>query len=217
MRSLILALLIFTLAMPLMALPKIAYMGMSAAVPGSSELVLGKPTRGGIMIATDLLTLLVWSGYRHDVKDFTKAYKLYAQSYAGVPLNDNDRYYQHIQQYISSDDFNSFQEMKARNYFLIYNYDPDGYAAYMADNLYTDDEGWDWQSPEHQQEFRSLRRQRQKAKMYQNLALGALLLNRAVSVVDALFLSKNKPRPGLPVYLSVSPESALLINYRLEF
>lgn len=210
-------LLVLSLALPLAAQPRIAYVGMSTVLPGSAELVLGKTTRGGVMIAADLIAILAWTGYGNDVKDFTNGYKLYASQYAGVPVNNNDRYYQHIQQYYGSSDFNAFQEMMARNYYLIYNYDPESFAEYLANNLYTDDEGWQWQSPEHQQQFKSIRRKRQKAKMYQNLALGALILNRAVSAVDALFLSGKSEHTQLPVFFSVSPDRALLINYSLEF
>ncbi|HNQ44642.1 MAG TPA: hypothetical protein PKI59_09425, partial [Candidatus Cloacimonadota bacterium] len=130
------------------------------------------------MIAADLLALLAWSGYQKESLDLANSSKRYAEIYAGVPSNNDERYYQHIQQYYSSDDFNSFQEMMARNFYLIYNYDPEGFADYLAANLYSDEEGWQWQSPEHHSRFRSLRKQRQKARMYQNLALGALLLNR---------------------------------------
>ncbi|MBP7195099.1 MAG: hypothetical protein KBA79_04735 [Candidatus Cloacimonetes bacterium] len=217
MRIVLLVLLTTLLAMPLIALPRIAYIGMSAALPGSAELALGKPTRGGIMIAADLLSWLAWSGYKDEALDLEDSFKRYAQAYAGVPSNSNDRYYQHIQQYYSSDEFNSFQEMMARNFYLIYNYDPEGFSEYLAANLYADEEGWQWQSPEHHQKFRDLRKQRQKAKMYQNLALGALLLNRGISIVDALFLSGKKSVAELPVYFSVSPERALILNYRFEF
>ncbi len=217
MRSLLLLLLVTLLTIPLSALPRIAYVGMAAALPGSAELALGKPTRGGIMIAADLLAILAWSGYQYEANDLADSFKRYAEVYAGVPVNNDERYYQHIQQYYSSDEFNSFQEMMARNYYLISNYDPDGFADYLAANLYSGEEEWQWQSPEHHSQFRSLRKQRQKARMYQNLALGALLLNRGISMVDALFLSGRNKDSDVSFYFSVTPERALLLNYRIDF
>lgn len=211
-------LLLFFGVLPLTALPKIGYAGMSAVLPGSSEILLEKPTRGGILIASDLLALFAWSSFGKDAKDLASSYKRYALAYAGVPINHNERYYQHIQTYLSSDDFNQYQEMMARNYFLIYGYDPEGFEQYLQDNLYHEGEQWHWQSTTHLQKYKSLRRDKQKAVMYQNLALGALLLNRAVSVVDALFLSsKAEKETPLPVFFSVSPENVLMVNYSLEF
>lgn len=213
------ALLIATLLMlmPLAAQPRIACVGMSAALPGSAELALGKYIRGGALLTADLLALFAWNSYRNDARDLTDGYKRYAKNYAGVSIKGSDHYYQHIQMYYSSDEWNQFQEMMARNYYLIYNYDPENYEAYLQANLYQGDETWSWQSPDHYQKYKSIRRERQKAVMYQNLALGVLLLNRAISVVDALFLTRDSGQTSVPVSFSVSPDHGLMVNYSLEF
>lgn len=217
MRTILFTLALLICALPLFALPRIAYVGMSAALPGTAELALDKPIRGGVMLTADLISLITWMGYRNEVADYTDSYKRYAQQYAGVPITTGDLYYRHIQSYNSSDDFNANQEMMARNYYLLYNYDPDAFAQYLEANLYTEEEAWQWQSPDHQQEYRSLRRSRQKAAMYQNLALGALILNRAISVVDALFLSSSSGKKAIPVSFEVTPDNSVFVNYSLEF
>lgn len=204
------------LVMPLVALPRIAYIGMSAVLPGSGELVLGKSTRGAILMGADIVAISSYLATGQQVQDLTNSYKQYASVYAGVPINHNDRYYQHIQQYFSSDEFNQFQEMMARNYYLIYMYEPQMFDEYIAANIYAQDEAWQWQSTEHHKHYKKLRADRQKAKMNNNLSLGLLILNRAISVIDVAFISGKINRPT-PLYLSTDGESALMLNYRLEF
>ena len=217
MKPFFVTLCLLALVFPIAALPRIAYPAMSALVPGSAELLLGKHTRGGVMLGADLVAILAWSSYKQDVTDYTSRYKRYANIYAGTDLDTPDWQYQHMQSYLSSDDFNDYQEMRARNYYLIYTYDPAGYDEYLVRNLYTDEEAWHWQSAEHQKEFGKLRRQRQKSAQYQTLALGALLLNRAISTVDALFLSK-KPSPKPPaLHIGFNEDKTMMLHYTLEF
>ncbi len=207
---------ILLICLPLMALPKIAYVGMSALLPGSGEMMLGKPVRGGILMGADLVTIAAYLGTGRQMDDLTRSYKQYAYVYAGAPNTGSDQYYQHIQQYSSSAAFNEYQEMMARNYFMIYYYDPAGYEDYIQDNTYSEDEAWEWQNSEYHKHYKQLRNSRQKAKMYNNLCLGVLLLNRAVSMIDTAFISKGS-RNETPVFFTPTGDLGLMLNYRLEF
>lgn len=215
LRSLVLAALLL-LALPLAALPKIAYLGLSAALPGSGEIALGRSTRGGIMLGTDLLALTAWLATGREVTNLTNSSLLYAQAYAGIPADMPDSYYYDIQQYLSSDEFNQYQILEARNYYLIYNYDPEGYAAYLAANTYGEDEAWSWQSSEHQDHYRALRFQAQTVKMYRSLSLGVMLLNRAISLIDVALISRDPDKPTA-LYFTPLGSGGLMLNYRLEF
>lgn len=216
MRKLLIAIILLGCALPVFALPKIAYVGMSGVLPGSGELMLGRSTRGSILMGADLITIAAFLGTGRQVDDLTRSYKRYAGVYAGAHQSTDDLYYQHIQQYDSSAAFNEYQEMMARNYFLIYYYDPAGYEEYMQANTYSADEAWDWQSDEHHSHYKHRRSSRQKAKMYNNLCLGVLILNRAVSMIDTAFISKGT-RDATPVYFTPTQELGLMLNYRMEF
>lgn len=191
-------------------------MGMSAALPGSGEIALGKSTRGGIMLGTDLLAITAWIATGREIGNLTDSYKLYAKVYAGIPDGMNDAYYQTIQQHISSDAYNQDQIMNARNFYLISNYNPEGYAIYIAENTYPEEEAWFWQSSEHQANYRALRYQTQTVKMYRNLSLGAMLLNRAISFVDVALITRNPDKPTA-LYVTPLESGGLMLNYRLEF
>ncbi len=218
MRYTILVILLLSLlwAVQLEAESKALPLAMSAFVPGSGEILLGKTTRGGIMVGTDLVALTAWLATGREINNLTASYKQYAKSYAGIPDEVQDSYYQHIQQYLNSDDFNNTQILGARNYYLIYGYNPEAYQEYVEENTYSPEEAWAWQSAEHQAHYRSLRFRTQSTKMYQNLSLGAMLLNRFVSLIDVALISKDPQKPT-PLYFSVQENGGLMLNYNLEF
>lgn len=218
MRYTIFILLILSLlfAVQLSAQSKALPLTMSAFVPGTGEILLGKTTRGGIMLGTDLLALTAWLASGREINNLTESYKQYAKTYAGIPDEVQDSYYQHIQQYLSSEDFNNIQILGARNYYLIYGYNPEAYQQYVDENTYSQEEAWAWQSAEHQAHYRSLRFRTQSTKMYKSLSLGAMLLNRFVSLIDVALISKDPEKPS-PVYFSTSENGGLMLNYNLEF
>jgi hypothetical protein len=201
---------------PAFALPRIAYLSMSAALPGTGELALGKTTRGTLMLGADILAITAYLATGRDIINLTDSYQRYADVYAGVPESMSDDYYQDVQQYLSSDEFNQYQEMMARNYYLIYTYDPDGYAQYISENTYPEGQGWSWQSSEHQEQYKSLRRRTQTAKMYKNLSLGAMILNRVISMIDVALVSRNPNKPTA-LYFTPMKSGGLMLNYQLEF
>ncbi len=210
------ALLLMTAALPLFALPKAAYLGASAVVPGTGELALGKTARGSVLLGVDILALSSYWATGRQKNNLITSYQRYGQVYAGIPEDMPESYYQHIQQYASSAEFNQFQELMARNYYLVYTYDPEEFNLYLADNTYTEDEAWQWQSEEQQRHYRKLRRQTQTTKMYQNLSLGVMLLNRAISIIDVALISRDR-KSGSALYFTPLESAGLMLNYQWEF
>ena len=201
---------------PLAALPKLSYSAAFAILPGTGELALGKTTRGAIMLSTDIL---VWSSFfalEKEKDNLTDTYKQYAVVYAGAKSGMPESYYQNLQNYISSDDFNRYEELFARNYYLIYAYNPEGYEEYILANTYSDEESWSWQNQTYQDHYKKLRRRTQKAKIYQNLSIGALVLNRVVSVIDVSLINKKTNRP-LSIYFTPTSNNGLMFNVQLEY
>ncbi|MDZ4121134.1 MAG: hypothetical protein U1C33_01840, partial [Candidatus Cloacimonadaceae bacterium] len=191
MSKILTSVLLLVFCVGLAAQNKIAYVAASSIFPGSGEILMGKETRGAVLLGIDILSIAGFVNSSNQMDKLSKSYKQYAHSYAGVGFGNSDQYYQRIQNYISSDEFNTLQEMLARNYYLIYNYDPESFAAYMEANTYTGDETWQWDSTQHWKQYKSLRRDHQKAKMNNNLLLGVLILNRVVSVIDVLFINSS--------------------------
>jgi len=213
-RRLWLPFLCLILALPLFGLPRIAYSAASLALPGSGELLLGERTRGGILLGADLLSIYAFSKTGTEINRQRDTYKQYALLYAGVPLNMPQNHYQAIQNYPSSDYYNDIQEMMARNYYLIYNYDPAAYEDYLSRNTYQGNEAWNWQTDAAWQEYKNQRVRHQRTKMSHNLALGIMLFNRVFSSIDSALLSGKKHGT---VYLSPMGQEGAMLNYRIDF
>ncbi len=209
--------LVSILSANLVAKNKLPYIGMSLIIPGSGEIVLGKTNRGATILAWDIVNIAGFINSQNEMVSLSKSYKQYAASYAGVLPGQNDHYYQRLQDYFSSSDFNTIQELLARNYYLIYNYDPESYEQYVAANTYTGDETWQWDSNEHWKKYKVIRRDHQKAKMNSNLFLGVLILNRVASALDVSFIKVNNDKLLGSVYFEPTKHDGIMLNYQLEF
>ncbi|MCB5261762.1 MAG: hypothetical protein LHW64_02450 [Candidatus Cloacimonetes bacterium] len=196
----------------LWAQSRMAFIGMSALVPGSAEIAMGKTNRGVALLLSDVLATYSFFKTDKDMDLKKAAYKQYAQSYAGVPLGMPQSQYQVIQDYISSEQFNDFQDLMARNYFVIYHNDVQAYIDYMEANTYTGEESWQWESSRHWETYRNMRNQHQRIMINHNLALGVMLLNRAISVIDTAILSKN-----INLYARPHGVDGLMLNYEMRF
>ncbi len=195
-------------------------MGMSAILPGSGEIALGKVNRGAVRTTLDLLTLTAYYQTDKERQNLKDSYISYAENYAGVTQGGNERYYQYLQDYQSSEDFNQYQELMARNYFLVYNYDPDAYNQYMAANTFSTDEAWSWDNSGEWNKYKSIRKRHQQAKINNNLAFGVLIFNRAVSMLDVNFVIRNQHREQQisgSFYLEPLGGNGLQFNCQLDF
>ncbi len=212
LRSLLLLFVLTMSVMGLSAQSRLLYIGMSALVPGSGELALGKTNRGLALLSSEILAGYGFLKTGSDMDLQKDSYMNYAHHYAGVPLGMPDRHYQVVQNYVSSDEFNDFQDMQARNYFFIYLNDEQAYHDYMAANTYSGDESWEWQSEMHFRNYREIRRKHQKLSINHNLALGILLLNRAISMVDTALITRD-----MTVYAAPMGLDGMTINYQMRF
>lgn len=213
-RRSLLPFLVLLCALPLAAVPRITYSAASLLVPGSGEILLGSHTRGGILLGTDLLSIYAFAATSKQIDRERSNYMQYALQYAGVPLDMPQSHYQAIQDYPSSAYYNDIQEMMARNYFLIYNYDPEGFADYLSRNTYQGSEEWNWQTEAAWKEYKNQRIRHQRTKMSHNLALGIMLFNRAFSAIDSALLAGKKHGT---LYLSPLGTEGAMLNYRIDF
>ncbi|WP_044278993.1 hypothetical protein [Candidatus Cloacimonas acidaminovorans] len=199
---------------PLLALPKFVYPVSSLILPGTGELLLGHNTRGATLMGVDLINIYAFIATGREIEMQKKNFMKFAELYAGVPYGMPDEHYQAVQNYPNSDYYNDIQEMMARNYYLIYNYDPESFAEYISANTYQGNEEWSWQSEEKWEEYKNLRKRHQKTKMNNQLALGLMLLNRGISIIDSSILSKKKHGE---FYLAPLPANGAMLNYQIEF
>jgi hypothetical protein len=185
--------------------------GASLLLPGLGQLVTGHPGRAKAFFVTEgailitFITLTVQGNVRRD------GYIGYAETFAGVSDIDGkpDWYYSNLAEYRHSDDYVDAIQRTAR---AMFGNDLEKRQEYVEQNRPGSDEVWEWRSEADRQEFRSKRKASRNAFRSANHMLGAALLNRLLSAVDAAILSSRgsdnrtvyyEPQPDGPGYLCV--------------
>jgi len=216
MQKLVLLLALLILFFTLEGTNRWQYTALSAALPGSGELLMGKTQRGIALLSADIL---VWSFFlksANDMRDLQRTYKQYAYQYAGVPLDRDSGYYQVIQNYISSNEFNQLQEMLARNYFILTLNDQQAYQEYIDNNTYTGEFGWQWENIQNWHHYKSLRRKHRITQMENQIFVGLLILNRLVSVINVNLLF-NRSRVQSSLFFSAASPDQVMLNYQIKY
>ena len=193
----------------------------SALVPGLGEMYTQNYSKGAIFLAAE--TAIIFSYFRmQSERDWAiNSYKQYAFSVVGVPKDMDDAHYQLIQNYKSSEEYNDDIIRDARNYFLIYNTDPEGYEAYLEAHLIPEENSWRWDNNVEWFKYINLRLKKQDYEIYSNFAFAAAILNRIISVIDsAVEVKKLKRSEQYLGKLSVQPDwnkKGMRINYEYRF
>ncbi len=209
----------FLLCSLLSAKPVISPVLMSAVIPGSGELVLNKTAKGIIFLSADLTAGYIFLRRNNETKWLEQSYKQFAYAKADVPKHRSAGYYQLIQKWRSSDEYNAFYEMLARNYFLILQYNPQGYDEYIASHHYSGEFAWNWDTAEDWKQYKRIRRSRQQKIMDKNLALGAMIANRLISTLDTALTIKAGKKTVIGTF-SIQPDlisSGAILTCNLDF
>jgi len=162
----------------------------SAAIPGTGQLLLGQPVRGEIMLWADAAAWTVWlsTSWLSAVRE--EDARLAAAVHAGADLAVRDAdYYRALERYDNSDEYNEDVRREARER---YPDDPDAQRRYYAANGCLGSAAWNWDSDSSRiQLYWRTRKSARAAGLGAQFALGALLLNRLVSIIDCAFFSRE--------------------------
>ncbi len=105
--------------------------------------------------------------------------RAYAATYAGTRSNRDagDEYWKNIaiEEYVTIDNYNYIQEL---------NRNPD--KKYVKE-----DDFWEWGSDEAQEKYRDMRKTASNLQVGSSFFLGAMLLNRAISMIDGRISAKR--------------------------
>ena len=164
---------------------------MSAILPGSGEIYAGKLNRGIFFTTADVVFLAGAVRFNQEAKWLQDSYKSYAEVNAGInPPRDNS-YYELLQTYFSSSQYNSEMELYFRNRGLMEFNNPDYYSEEIAYYTISGDDAWQWSSPESWKKYKQIRRDKQSAVINRKLVIGAALANRLISILDSAFLVRR--------------------------
>ncbi len=179
----------------------------SILLPGMGELYAGDYTIGKYLTAADGVFWGAVIGFNVYGKWQEDNYKSFASSKGGVNVDNKDEdFFARVGGYMSVDQYNREKELN-RDYTKIY----DTHTHY-----------WNWETNDLRKEYRNLWTSSEQAYNNVRFAVGALILNRIVSVINAVRLvnkhNKNlNTELGWNVNFDISQKPAMPSTMNLNF
>lgn len=169
----------------------------SMLLPGWGEHRLNYHQRGYVLNSTELLGWVTYAALLYFGKAAEKDMQAYAATHAGIdPRGKDIYYYTDIGNYTTLYEYND-QKLRYRQYASLY---PD-----------TDSYFWAWDSDAARRKFDGLRYDSQQRLHMASFALGGLIVNRIVSMIDVIALTKDRLETPLGnVQATVLPQAQTL-------
>ncbi len=194
----------------------------SALLPGSGQLYAGNNIKAVGYMSADLLIFFSYFQCNLNEEYAIDKYETFAITHAGIPENMDDEFYKTIEHNYSVDEYNANLRKIARDYVIMY---PDEHSQIEAEEFLEENlkpvDLWKWDSKKSYLRYNELRTDKQEWALYANFAISAALINRLVSMVDAVVTVKfqNKKNRYLG-NLSAIPDyknQGMKLNYEFKF
>lgn len=187
----------------------------SAILPGSGEYYSNNKKSAITSFATETIIWLGYFGFLEQAKWVENDYKKYVYAYSGCNIrNGSDEYYDDLQNYFSSGDFNNNVSIWARwrleltdselEYYDLEEWSSSDCTDFLDDNLYQGNKEWDWQSKEVWYRYGELRRKKNEYIIMAKFTIGAMIINRVVSMIKAV-RSTSDYNKGLSLNYNFDP------------
>ncbi|MEA1913630.1 MAG: hypothetical protein U9N06_07390 [candidate division WOR-3 bacterium] len=156
----------------------------SLFIPGSGDLMLGEKKRAAYFLTAEAVTWAYYFGFCWEEGKVGNSSESFAALYASANIQGKgESYFESLENYISSDEYNESIKEEARNLY------PDTTAPdilkerrdYIEEHIYTGENAWSWQSTEAAKKYHELRvRKRDFGQKAVNM-VGFAVLNRLVN------------------------------------
>jgi hypothetical protein len=181
---------------------------LSMLLPGLGQRYCGRNDRALAFFMGEAGLWTTFAVFKVQGNKREEDYEEWAKEFSGAKIDGYDRdeeFYQRISRYLSSDEYNFEVKLLAR---LIYPGDTpevrEQQLAYIEENSYRGDEAWAWESPEKRNDFRVIRHGSVEADRRAQWTLGALVLLRVLSAIDAVRVAHDENRQHDAVGLSAT-------------
>lgn len=173
----------------------------SIIFPGWGQHYLGNDHLARQMMTTEVSLWLLHGVFNGAHEWYRQDYRAFAALHAGVSYRlKPDIYYYRLGRYNSIEDFNQAQ-LRTRNIDAIYDRGTDN--------------DWEWDSSDNRERYIEIRQVSLRAAKAASFTVGGMVINRAVAVIQVLFLSR-KAGPTAEITLEPHPGGGRLC-LRLEF
>ncbi|MCL2064980.1 MAG: hypothetical protein FWG98_11525 [Candidatus Cloacimonetes bacterium] len=190
---------------------------MSAAVPGSGQYYIGKNTRATVFLTADIFSFFALYRFSKEKNNLIDHYQMYAYSHADLRKGASDDIYSLAHRYTSSDEYNRMVILYARNFLLANRITQEEYDEYVERNIIGHEDSWTWQTDFHYNEYRDIRRDKQNYEIYENFAVGALIVNRLISVIDAAIQTNRVNRISHVYAVPIDNGRGITLLYEHKF
>lgn len=186
-----------------------AAVGSSLLLPGLGERYVGHGNRAKLFFAAEAAIWSTFATYRIQGATRRGRFIEFAETKAGAPGKGDGDYYEHIGFWQSLEEWHDIVRRDAR---AVFPDDPAAQEDYFEKNKRFDEgDYWAWPDDDTRLRYRVLRSKSERAFRNARLAIGAALLNRFASMVDAFALSRKFNRglesEGARLELRLVPEN----------
>ncbi len=158
---------------------------LSALLPGLGEYYARNTDNAIIMGGTETLIWLSYYKIGREIDWAERDYIKFVHYYAGIEADDlSEEYLQDIQDFYSSDKYNSELKAYAR-YLYDGNVTSDEYKNYVEKNGYYNQYSWQWDTIDNWNSYQELRQKKRELEIISKFTIGAAIINRVVSIIDA--------------------------------
>ena len=170
---------------------------LSFILPGAGQYYNGERTKAYVFAGVEAAIWVSYLAFDSQGSNRTDTFQEYANIYAGVSGEHVERYWQAVGRFMDSDAYNESIRREARA------------LGESPTGLVEPAEAWQWRNEQHLETYQDLRANANKAYDRRDFMILFAILNRAVSVYDAVRHSVDKTLSpevmGFKVDLDVSP------------
>lgn len=170
---------------------------LSSLLPGAGEFYSKNNTSALISLATETVLWLGYFGFLQEADWAERDYKIYASAYSGNnTTNCSAQYYKDLQHYFSSKEYNNNVRIYARwrlgltdsqlQSYGLEKWNQEDHDEFLSNNLYQGHEEWNWHSKDIWYRYGELRREKNKFKILAKFTIGAMIVNRVISMIKAV-------------------------------
>jgi len=162
----------------------------SIMVPGLGQLIQGEKSKAQTFFMVEGAVWLSYFGFNYWGNRIDASARVFAIDHAGAnPIRRDAEYFDNIEDYLSSVDYNLMVERYAGLYFPD---NPELQQEYIEANSYFGVDEWEWDSLASRSSYWDKRRQAREHKRRASFMPGFAIINRIVSVVDVLLFASEE-------------------------
>lgn len=163
----------------------------SAIIPGWGESILEKKAQARTFLIIEGSLWTAYLGFNYIGHKIDYSARAFAIQHAGAnPARRDDKYFDVLEDYFTSNEYNLEVERDASYY---YPDDLEAQQAYIRENGYFDEDAWEWDPSTDKNYYWERRKESRENLRRASFMTGFMIINRIVSVINvAVFAGQER-------------------------